>query len=77
MSIRQKLISDILAGISGFSAVTAWKGHIPAMFGLAGLMHWQEQLDWFLRIVAALVAITAGSVALYQRLKKHEILPLD
>lgn len=47
-------VSDLLAVASGVSTITAW----------------QEQLDWSLRILAALIAIAAGSVALWQRLKK-------
>ena len=48
------LFADVLAVISGGAALATW----------------QVQLDWALRITAAMVAIAAGSVALYQRLKK-------
>lgn len=34
---------------------------------------WQEQLDWSLRIIATLVAIAAGSVAMWQRLKGRNV----
>lgn len=47
-------ISDILAIISGGSAITAW----------------QEQLDWTLRIVASLVAIAAAVYSISHRSKK-------
>ena len=38
---------------------------------------WQEQLDWVLRCLAASIAILAGSVALYQRLRDRKQVPLD
>lgn len=37
--------------------------------GVTTIAAWQEQLDWALRIIAALIAIAAGTVALWQRLK--------
>lgn len=55
MSYRESLHSDFLAMISGVGSIAAW----------------QDQLDWTLRIVATLVAIVAGSIAIYQRLRKR------
>lgn len=41
------------------------------MSGLLSLASWQDQLDWGLRVMAALIAIIAGTIAIYQRLKKR------
>ena len=37
---------------------------------LGGLTAWQVQLDWTLRIIAALVAITAGGISIYRAWRK-------
>lgn len=39
--------------------------------GVSSLAAWQEQVDFWLRITAAIVAIAAGLVTLYQRLRKR------
>jgi hypothetical protein len=59
---KLNLFSDILAIVSA---------------GAAALSQWQEQIDWGLRVLAALVAIVAGSIAIYQRLRAKRRLPLD
>lgn len=51
---RLPIMPDILAIISGSSSILVW----------------QEQLDWGLRIAATLVAVVAGGITIYQRLKK-------
>lgn len=53
MSLRQQLNSDFFAIISLGSSIAAW----------------QEQLEWGLKILAALVAIVAGVITIYQRLR--------
>jgi len=58
---RTHLIADLLGMLSGTLAIAAW----------------QEQLDWALRILASAMAITVGCVALYQRMKKRKMIPLD
>ena len=45
--------------------------------GILSLASWQDQLDWGLRIIATLIAIAAGSVALYHRLKKRKNFSAD
>lgn len=52
---RLPIMPDILAIISGSSSILVW----------------QEQLDWGLRIAATLVAVAAGGITIYQRLRKH------
>jgi len=47
------LKADIAAIVSGFGAITAW----------------QEQFSWALQILGAVIAVAAGGVSLYQRLK--------
>lgn len=55
MTPRTAIISDILALTSISSSIATW----------------QEQLDWTLRMILAVVGIIAGSIAIYQRLKKR------
>jgi len=43
---------------------------IAAISVSASLTSWQTQLDWSLRIIGAIVAIAAGVITIYQRLKK-------
>lgn len=38
--------------------------------GGSSILSWQEQLDWGLRVLATLVAIAAGAISIYHRLKK-------
>jgi peptidoglycan/LPS O-acetylase OafA/YrhL len=56
MSFQPKfhLLADFFAIVSGATALAAW----------------QEQLDWTLRILASLVAIIAGGIAIYRYFKK-------
>ncbi len=53
-STRLHPVADLLAVLSGSATITAW----------------QTQLDWTLRVLAAIVAIIAGVVTIWQRLKK-------
>ena len=55
MSLRQQLHSDLFAIISAGSGVLAW----------------QEQLDWALRILVSVVGLVAGVITIYQRLKRR------
>jgi len=55
------VVADILAVTSSVAAAGSWI----------------DNLDTLTRIAASIVAIVAGSVALYQRLKKKQPLPLD
>ncbi len=48
-------IPDVLSGVSTVAAVAAW----------------QEQFDWYLKILASAVAIAAGLYSIYGRRKKH------
>ncbi len=61
MSLHQSpklgLISDCLAGLSGFFAVATW----------------QEQLDWSIRIIAGLLAAIAAFLSIRHRLRKPPI----
>lgn len=50
------LLSDTLAVIAAGSSLAAW----------------QEQLDFWLRILASLVAIVAGGFAIYRYLKPEK-----
>lgn len=61
MMHRFNPLPDILAVVSGVSAITAW----------------QEQLGWAMQLIAAAVATTAGVIAIWQSLKKRKKLPLN
>ncbi len=56
MSPQKHILSDFLAGLSAFGSIMAW----------------QDQIDWGFRILASLVAITAGSIAIYRTLRKKK-----
>lgn len=45
---------------------------LAAIAATGALAGWQENLDWALRVVASLIAITAGSIALYKQLRKKK-----
>jgi hypothetical protein len=51
MNYSRNAFSDILAVVSASSSIAAW----------------QEQLDWALRIIASLLAITAGVYSIISR----------
>ena len=51
MSHPRNVISDVLAVVSASSSIAAW----------------QEQLDWVLKIVASLLAISAGVYSIISR----------
>jgi hypothetical protein len=54
MNYTRHVGSDILAVVSASSSIAAW----------------QEQLDWALRIIASLLAISAGIYSIIVRYKK-------
>lgn len=51
------LMADIFAVISASAALSTW----------------QTQFDWTLRMLAALVAIVAGAITIWQKLKKKPV----
>jgi len=55
MNYSRNAFSDILAVVSASSSIAAW----------------QEQLDWALRIIASLLAITAGVYSIISRRKSR------
>jgi len=55
MSHPRNVISDVLAVVSASSSIAAW----------------QEQLDWVLKIVASLLAISAGVYSIISRRKSR------
>ena len=55
MNYSRNVFSDILAVVSASSSIAAW----------------QEQLDWALRIIASLLAITAGVYSIISRRKSR------
>jgi uncharacterized membrane protein HdeD (DUF308 family) len=52
--MNHHLKADLAAIVSGFGAISAW----------------QEQFGWAIQVLGALVALVAGGLSLYQRLKK-------
>ena len=46
-----------------------------ALCGMVALAAWQDQLDWSLRIIASLVAIVTGGIAIrqYHKRKSHKV----
>lgn len=56
MSPKLHPIYDLLAVVSGAGAITAW----------------QEQIDWWLRVGASVVAIIAGLAALRAQMRKRK-----
>jgi len=54
MNYTRHVGSDILAVVSASSSIAAW----------------QEQLDWALRIIASILAISAGIYSIIVRYKK-------
>jgi hypothetical protein len=55
MNHPRSVISDVLAVVSASSSIAAW----------------QEQLDWFLKIVASLLAVSAGVYSIISRRKSR------
>ena len=55
MSHPRSVISDVLAVVSASSSIAAW----------------QEQLDWMLKIIASLLAISAGVYSIISRRKSR------
>lgn len=55
MSHPRSVISDVLAVVSASSSIAAW----------------QEQLDWVLKIIASLLAISAGVYSIISRRKSR------
>tara|TARA_R110000823_G_scaffold39213_2_gene104901 strand:+ start:414 stop:599 length:186 start_codon:yes stop_codon:yes gene_type:complete len=55
MSHPRNVISDVLAVVSASSSIAAW----------------QEQLDWMLKIIASLLAISAGVYSIISRRKSR------
>ena len=55
MSHPRNVISDVLAVVSASSSIAAW----------------QEQLDWVLKIIASLLAISAGVYSIISRRKSR------
>lgn len=51
MNHPRNVISDVLAVVSASSSIAAW----------------QEQLDWVLKIIASLLAISAGVYSIISR----------
>jgi len=56
MNYSRNAFSDILAVVSASSSIAAW----------------QEQLDWALRIIASLLAITAGIYSIIARYRNNK-----
>lgn len=54
--IKTSFLSTLMTAVSGVTAIAAW----------------QEQLDWGLRIVASLIAIIAGTLAIRDWIKRHK-----
>ena len=54
MNYPRHVGSDILAVVSASSSIAAW----------------QEQLDWMLKIIASLLAISAGIYSIWARYRK-------
>jgi hypothetical protein len=55
MNHPRSVISDVLAVVSASSSIAAW----------------QEQLDWALKIIASLLAISAGIYSIISRRKSR------
>lgn len=55
MNHPRNVISDVLAVVSASSSIAAW----------------QEQLDWVLKIIASLLAISAGVYSIISRRKSR------
>ena len=55
MNHPRSVISDVLAVVSASSSIAAW----------------QEQLDWVLKIIASLLAISAGVYSIISRRKSR------
>ena len=55
MSHPRNVVSDVLAVVSASSSIAAW----------------QEQLDWMLKIIASLLAISAGVYSIISRRKSR------
>jgi len=55
MNHPRSVISDVLAVVSASSSIAAW----------------QEQLDWMLKIIASLLAISAGVYSIVSRRKSR------
>ena len=55
MSHPRNIVSDVLAVVSASSSIAAW----------------QEQLDWMLKIIASLLAISAGVYSIISRRKSR------
>lgn len=55
MSHPRSVISDVLAVVSASSSIAAW----------------QEQLDWMLKIIASILAISAGVYSIISRRKSR------
>jgi ABC-type nickel/cobalt efflux system permease component RcnA len=55
MNHPRSVISDVLAVVSASSSIAAW----------------QEQLDWMLKIIASLLAISAGIYSIISRRKSR------
>ena len=55
MNHPRNAISDVLAVVSASSSIAAW----------------QEQLDWVLKIIASLLAISAGVYSIISRRKSR------
>jgi hypothetical protein len=51
-----RIYSDFLAGVSVLGAITAW----------------QEHLDWAVKITAGLVAIAAGLLTIWHRMRREK-----
>jgi hypothetical protein len=56
MNYSRQVGSDILAVVSASSSIAAW----------------QEQLDWALKIIASLLAISAGIYSIVYRLRTRK-----
>ena len=56
MNYPRHVGSDVLAVVSASSSIAAW----------------QEQLDWMLKIIASLLAISAGIYSIVSRLKTRK-----
>jgi ABC-type nickel/cobalt efflux system permease component RcnA len=54
MNYSRHVGSDVLAVVSASSSIAAW----------------QEQLDWMLKIIASLLAISAGIYSIWARYRK-------